>query len=98
MQSRARAGFTLIELMTAMTLTLVMMLILVQAFTLAMDTFTALKGLGDMQSNLRTASVHIRDDVRNDHFEGSRRLTDPTLVVPGLQPQAGFLVVKQGST
>lgn len=48
----AALGFTLIELMVAMALTLFIMTILSQAFTLAIDTFSALKGIGDMQVNL----------------------------------------------
>ena len=44
MRSRTRAGFTLIELMVAMTLTLVIMAILSQAFVLALESFAVLKG------------------------------------------------------
>ena len=55
MQSRARPGFTLIELMVALALTLFIMVILSQAFILSLDAFSGMKGIGDMQQNLRTA-------------------------------------------
>lgn len=94
MQSRSRAGFTLIELMVSMALTLVIMTILAQAFVLALDTFSGLKGLGDMQHNLRTASVLLRSDLGSDHFDWGRQLSDPTPIIATTpSPQAGFLSV-----
>src|SRR4051794_26891216 len=96
MQSRSRAGFTLIELMVSMALTLVIMTILAQAFVLALDTFSGLKGLGDMQTNLRTATVLLRSDLASDHFEGNRRLSD-LMMINVANPQAGFFTVAHGS-
>src|SRR5262245_23457789 len=71
-----RAGFTLIELLVAMTLTLFVMTILAEAFSTAMETFAGLRSLGELQDNLRTALQTIRNDLAQDHFEGSRRLSD----------------------
>ena len=50
---RSRAGFTLIELMVAMALTVFIMVILSQAFILSLDTFSGMKGIGDMQQIFR---------------------------------------------
>lgn len=93
--SPRRLGFTLIELMVAMALTLFIMTILSQAFTLAIDTFSALKGIGDMQVNLGTAATALRADLMQDHLDGKRRLSDADLTTN--RPREGFLVVYQGS-
>jgi prepilin-type N-terminal cleavage/methylation domain-containing protein len=102
MRTRTRAGFTLVELMVAMALTLFVMVILTQAFVTSLDTFSAMKGLGDMQVNLRTAETMLRNDLASDHFEGKRRLSDvdaqgnPMIVS---QPaQAGFFAVRRTSS
>ena len=108
MRTQTRAGFTLIELMVAMALTLFIMVILSQAFVLSLETFAGMKGLGDMQINLRTATNQLRDDLSQDHFEGKRRLSDvgsggwSTFVgqqplYPPQLPQAGFFAVIQRS-
>lgn len=92
---RQRRGFTLIEMMVSVALTLFIMVILSEAFIVAIETFSQLKGLGDMQVNLRTALTTLRDDLGQDHCEGKRRLSDPTIT--GDPPREGFLVVYQGS-
>jgi prepilin-type N-terminal cleavage/methylation domain-containing protein len=102
MRNRGRPGFTLIELMVALALTMFIMVILSQAFTMSLETFSGMKGIGDMQINLRTAEVILRDDLRQDHFEGIRRLSDLT-PTPGASqlmgplPQAGFFAVRRSS-
>jgi prepilin-type N-terminal cleavage/methylation domain-containing protein len=100
MKARSRTGFTLIELMVAMALTLFIMVILSQAFVMALETFSGMKGLGDMQYNLRTAMVMVRDDLSQDHFEGKRRLSDLTVVnttgeLVAHHPQAGFFALRR---
>jgi prepilin-type N-terminal cleavage/methylation domain-containing protein len=101
MRSQNRAGFTLIELMVAMALTLFIMVILSQAFVLSLETFANGKGLMDMQINLRTATNLLRYDLSQDHFEGKRRLSDVDMAGNALivqQPvQAGFFAVLQRS-
>jgi prepilin-type N-terminal cleavage/methylation domain-containing protein len=98
---RTRAGFTLIELMVSMALTLFVMVILSQAFILSLETFSGMKGIGDMQVNLRTAEVMLRADLSQDHFEGDRRLSDQTATggsqIFAPRPQAGFFAVRRGS-
>jgi prepilin-type N-terminal cleavage/methylation domain-containing protein len=92
---RSRQGFTLIELMVAMALTLFIMVILSQAFIISLNLFSGLKGIGDMQMNLRTALNLLRDDLSQDHFEGKRRLSDPDLT--SVRPREGFFAIYQGA-
>jgi prepilin-type N-terminal cleavage/methylation domain-containing protein len=103
MRARTRTGFTLIELMVAMALTLFIMVILSQAFVTSLETFSGMKALGDMQQDLRSAMVMLRDDLSQDHFEGKRRLSDQTTTnnsseLASRHPQAGFFAVRRGST
>jgi type II secretory pathway pseudopilin PulG len=81
-QPRRRTGFTLVEMMVAITLTIFIMVILSQAFVTALETFRQLRGLGDMQESLRVASLRLQSDLRADHFEGGRKLSDPEFWVP----------------
>jgi prepilin-type N-terminal cleavage/methylation domain-containing protein len=103
MRTRARAGFTLIELMVAMALTLFIMVIMSQAFVTSLETFSAMKGLAEMTRNLRTAEVLLRDDLMKDHFEGKRRLSDPNnsgttpYQIVAQPPQAGFFAVRRST-
>lgn len=101
MRIQQRAGFTLVELMVAMTLTLFVMVILTQAFVTSLDTFSAMKGIGDMQQNLRTAGNVLRSDLSAYHFDGARRLSDISpagnALIVKQPPQAGFFAVWQGS-
>jgi prepilin-type N-terminal cleavage/methylation domain-containing protein len=87
--SRAtRRGFTLVELMVAMALTMFIMVILSQAFATGVDVFSQLKAIGDMEENLRAASTTLRSDLAADHFEGKRRLSDPDFYIN--RPRQGF--------
>jgi type II secretory pathway pseudopilin PulG len=72
-----RSAFTLIEMIVAMALTLFIMVILAQAFVTGLETFRMLKGIGDMQQGLRTATLRLRSDLSADHFEAGRKLSDP---------------------
>jgi prepilin-type N-terminal cleavage/methylation domain-containing protein len=72
----SRAGFTLVELMVAMALSLFLMTILAEAFAVSMDTFRGLRAIGDMQDTLRTSFRQMRDDLSAPHFEGGRKLSD----------------------
>jgi prepilin-type N-terminal cleavage/methylation domain-containing protein len=90
---RTRKGFTLVELMVAMALTIFLMLILTQAFVLSIDTFVGLKGVGDMQENLRAGANALRFDLQQAHLEGDRRPSDPSLA--GQPPREGFFRIYQ---
>ena len=90
-----RAGFSLVELLVAMALILFIMGILSQAFVTAIDVFRNLKGLGDLQDNLRAGANQFRFDMSQDHFEGKRRTSDPTFT--SVPPREGFLRIYQGA-
>jgi prepilin-type N-terminal cleavage/methylation domain-containing protein len=58
-----KSGFTLVELLVAMALTLFIMVILSQAFIAGAQTFADLKAIGDMNNRLRVASSTLRADL-----------------------------------
>jgi type II secretory pathway pseudopilin PulG len=91
-----RTGFTLVELLVAAALILFMMMILTQAFATATQTFRELKAAGDMAERLRALTTQLRYDLACDHFEGKRRLSDPSFWGTG-PPAQGFFRVEQGS-
>jgi prepilin-type N-terminal cleavage/methylation domain-containing protein len=103
--SQRRAGFTLVEMMVAMALTVFILVILSQAFGTGLDTFRSLKAIGDMQEGLRTVSVRLRADLSADHFEEKRRLSDPNFWYAGLnspwgtiaRPRMGFFRIMQAN-
>ncbi|HYV37547.1 MAG TPA: prepilin-type N-terminal cleavage/methylation domain-containing protein [Gemmataceae bacterium] len=72
----SRSGFTLVELLVAMAVTIFILMILAQAFALGTDLFRGMKAVGDLNASLRTATNMIRSDLSAKHFEGERRLSD----------------------
>jgi hypothetical protein len=89
------AAFTLVELMVSMALIVLIMSILAQAFAESGALFRESKGLGDMNENLRTAVVRLRDDLLQRHFEGSKKLS--TGYRDGSRPGEGFFRIQQGA-
>src|SRR5262245_54057590 len=49
---RRRQGFTLVEMMVALALTVFIMVILSEAFVTGLETFRQLKAIGDMEESL----------------------------------------------
>src|SRR5437763_8696692 len=96
MSMRCRCGFTLVEMMVAMTLTIFVMVILSECFVAGLETFSGLKAIGDMQEELRTATTLLRSDLSHDHFEGKRRLSDPVLNLMKDRIREGFFSIGQG--
>jgi hypothetical protein len=92
----SRSGFTLVEMMVAMTLTMFVMVILSQCFVQGLETFSGLKAIGDMQEELRTATTLLRADLSQDHFEGKRRLSDPVARFKNEKIREGFFVLGSG--
>lgn len=93
---KRRHGFTLVELLVSMALIIFIMAILSQAFVAALGTFRNLKAQGDMAEKLRSVTQMLEHDLAADHFDGSRRLSDPTFWQNG-PPQQGFFRIWQGS-
>src|SRR5262249_52394036 len=92
---RRRAGFTITELLVAMALIVFILSILATAFSEARKPFAGVKGIGDMNQRLRTASALLRSDLEADHFGGRRRLSDTHFWTMG-PPREGFFRIWQG--
>jgi prepilin-type N-terminal cleavage/methylation domain-containing protein len=71
-----RRGFTLVEVLVAMALTIFILTILAEAFIAGADMFRGLKAVGDLNQSLRTTTNILSSDLAADHFEGKRRLSD----------------------
>ncbi len=80
----------------AMALIMFIMAILSQAFVSATNTFRNLKAVGDMANKLRAVTAMMQHDLAADHFEGTKRLSNPNFWVNG-PPQQGFFRVWHGS-
>ncbi len=94
-QLSPRPAFTLVELMVSLALIMFIMAILSQAFVTGMDTFRDMKGIGDMEERLRSATQILRRDLAADHFEGRRRLSDVNFW--NAPVREGFFHIKQGT-
>jgi hypothetical protein len=64
-----RHGFTITDLLVAMALITLIMSVLSQAFVEGLNTFRQLKGIGDLQEQLRPAAIDLRDGTRAGHSE-----------------------------
>jgi prepilin-type N-terminal cleavage/methylation domain-containing protein len=94
---KRRQGFTLVELLVAMALIIFMMAILSGAFQAALGTFRNLKAQGDLAEKLRATAQILQRDLAANHFDGNRRLSDPTFWNNG-PPQQGFFQIWHSST
>src|SRR5689334_10440714 len=89
-------GFTIVELLVAMALIIFIMYILAEAFSAGASAFRSLKAIGDMNERLRVASTTLRRLLAADHFEGKKRLSDPSFWKDG-PPREGFFRLVQYS-
>lgn len=92
-----RRGFTLVEILVALALTIFILSILAQVFVTGADTFRTLKSVGDLNASLRTATTILRNDLSADHFEGKRRLSDAAYWTQG-PPDMGYFFLDQRNT
>jgi prepilin-type N-terminal cleavage/methylation domain-containing protein len=99
-----RRGFTLVELLVAMALTLFIMVILSEAFSVGLGTFRQLKATADMQEKLRTVATILRRDLQANlytvggtfpHYLHELDMSDLTNYSP---PDAGFFRLWQQNT
>jgi type II secretory pathway pseudopilin PulG len=67
-----RSGFTLIELMVSAALTMIIMIIITQAFSIALETFRQLKATAVLQEQMRGAALVLRRDLAAEHFGPGR--------------------------
>lgn len=101
-----RRGFTLVEMLVSSALILFIMYILASCFQSALSAFGQLKAAGDLQERLRLASMIVRDDLKQEHFDGgtAKHFNDGhTLGQQRLDksdwqpPDKGFFRIYQGS-
>jgi type II secretory pathway pseudopilin PulG len=89
-----RIAFTLVELMVAMALIILMLSIMSQAFVIATGTMQGLKEVADMQEKIRPAITLLQRDLGANHFEGSKKLSDPEFWDNG-PPKEGYFMLWQ---
>jgi prepilin-type N-terminal cleavage/methylation domain-containing protein len=96
--TRRRSGFTLVEILVAMALTVFILAILAETFVTGSDLFRGLKSVGDLNASMRTAANIIRSDLSADHFEGKRRLSDAKFWSTAYNgpPKMGYFYLEQG--
>lgn len=90
-----RSGFTLVELLVSIGLTMFIMTIIVEAFTLSMDSFQGFRSVGDITTQVRGTLALLRNDLSQNHFEGNRRASDANFWDDARRE--GFIAIKQGS-
>ena len=91
---KSRLGFTLVELLIAMALIILMLSIMSQAFVIATGTMQGLKEVADMQEKIRPAITLLQRDLGANHFEGSKKLSDPEFWDNG-PPKEGYFTLWQ---
>ena len=89
-----RNAFTLVELMVAMALIILMLSIMSQAFVIATGVMQGLKEVADMQEKIRPAITLLQRDLGANHFEGSKKLSDPEFWDNG-PPREGYFMLWQ---
>lgn len=100
--SRPRGGFTIIELLVAAAVSILLMVIITEAFKRGIDMFRSMRAQGVMMERLRTAATTLRDDLAAHHLPENNgqlpyvgeftNLESP----PWVPPQDGFFRVYQG--
>ena len=95
--SHMRRAFTLVELLVAMALILFIMSIVSVVFGDATESFRIFRARAELSEKLRFITQTLRADLRANHFENGRRLSDPTFWSQG-PPKAGYFRIEQAST
>jgi prepilin-type N-terminal cleavage/methylation domain-containing protein len=92
----SRKGFTLVELLVAMALILFIMSIVSVAFVDSTESFRIFRARAELSEKLRFITQTLRADLRANHFENNRRLSDPDFWEVG-PPRAGYFRIEQAS-
>src|SRR5207244_2486385 len=61
-----------------------------------MQSFRTLKGIGDMEEKLRTATSILRHDLQFVYFRPNKKISDPKFFFNG-PPTEGYLRIYQGT-
>lgn len=89
-----RKGFSLVELMIAMAIIILMLSIMSQAFVIATTVMQGLKDAAEMQLLARPVMNILQRDLSANHFEGSKKLSDPDFWDFG-PPRQGYFMAWQ---
>jgi prepilin-type N-terminal cleavage/methylation domain-containing protein len=89
-----RHGFTLVELLVAMALILFIMSIVSVAFVDSTESFRIFRARAELSEKLRFITQTLRADLRANHFENGRRLSDSTFW-EDQPPWAGYFRLEQ---
>jgi len=89
-----RPGFTIVELLVALALVLFIMSIISQVFVDSSEAFRSQRAKAELSEKLRFLTQTLRADLRSNHFEAGRRLSDSDFWSDG-PPQVGYLRLEQ---
>lgn len=100
-----RSGFTLVELLVSAALIIFVMLIITSVFTSGLTALRNLRGVGQLQDQLRYANTLMRRDLSSPHFGAEMNsYSGPYLSQQRIDtfdwkpPRQGFMRVWQGTT
>jgi hypothetical protein len=105
-----RDAFTVVELLIAAAVSMLLMVILTEAFKAGIDMFRTARAQGQMMERLRTATTNLRDDLASYHFSSGDQTpgigftpTDPAYLsnrdlslATYVPPQEGYFRIMQG--
>jgi prepilin-type N-terminal cleavage/methylation domain-containing protein len=92
-----RQGFTLVEMLVSLALTIFLMAIITEAFVIGLEAFRDMGAIGSMDAKLRSATTQILRDLSGSHFEGDKRLSLMSPDGSFVPPQTGFFVYGEGT-
>src|SRR5262245_23234475 len=100
MNAKPRNGFTIIEMLVAAGVSMLLMVIITEAFKRGIDMFRTMRAQGNMQERLRTSGTALRDDLAAHHLPGSTGITQYISFTTSddnwVPPQDGFFRIYQG--
>ena len=91
---KVRPAFTIIELLVALALVLFIMSIISQVFVDSSEAFRSMRAKAELSEKLRFLTQTIRADLRSNHFEANRKLSDSDFWSDG-PPQVGYFRLEQ---
>ncbi len=89
-----RSGFTIVELLVALALVLFIMSIISQVFVDSSEAFRSQRAKAELSEKLRFLTQTLRADLRSNHFEAGRKLSDNDFWADG-PPQLGYFRLEQ---
>jgi len=89
-----RKGFTIVELLVALALVLFIMSIISQVFVDSSEAFRSQRSKAELSEKLRFITQTIRADLRANHFEANRKLSDDDFWLDG-PPKVGYFRIEQ---